>query len=101
MRKDSSRASDNMGCYTYTFWNIANVKECRFESSNLHSAAEDLERCETRRQRSIGYLSRKKFPILLNCFVLHVDAKVLSTIPPGVETPEPKLTDRTMYQAYR
>jgi hypothetical protein len=33
--------------------------------------------------------------------VLHVDAKVLSTIPPGVEMPEPKLNDRTMYQAYR
>jgi hypothetical protein len=33
--------------------------------------------------------------------VLHVDAKVLSTIPVGVETPEPKLTDRAMHQAHR
>jgi len=33
--------------------------------------------------------------------MLHVEAKVLSTIPAGVETPEPKLTDRAIQQDHR
>lgn len=38
---------------------------------------------------------------MLNFFVLHVDAEVHSIIPPGVEPPEPKLSDRAIHQAHQ